>query len=361
MTERYLITGGAGFIGSNLADRYLSRGKRVVIFDDFSRAGTETNAAWLAARHGARLEVVRGDVRRDLAELNALCAEADVVFHQAAQVAVTTSVIDPRADFEINALGTFNVVEAVRQSARRPILVYSSTNKVYGEMTDVAVVERNGRYAYAALDAGVPESRPLDFHSPYGCSKGAGDQYVLDYARIYGLRTVVSRQSCIYGPRQFGIEDQGWVAWFAIRAMQDLPITIYGNGKQVRDVLFVEDLLDAYDAAIAHIERTGGQAYNIGGGPANTLSLLELIAMLERRFGRPVKYGFDAPRPGDQLVYVSDIRKASRDFGWAPRVSAQAGVDRLVDWLLENRAHIDRVTLGVAAPALQVSGANIGE
>jgi CDP-paratose 2-epimerase len=219
----------------------------------------------------------------------------------------------------------------------QPILVYSSTNKVYGKMEDVQIVERDGRYEYARLDTGIPETRPLDFHSPYGCSKGCADQYVIDYARIYGLKTLVFRQSCIYGPHQFGVEDQGWVAWFSIRAMQNLPVTIYGDGKQVRDVLHVEDLIRAYEAAIENIAVTRGRAYNIGGGPGNTLSLLELIAILEKQFGAELDYQFEQWRPGDQLVYVSDIGKAAAELAWAPSISPREGVGRLVKWLVQDQ------------------------
>jgi CDP-paratose 2-epimerase len=337
MNERYLITGGAGFIGINLADHYLSQGKHVSIFDNFSRAGTESNIEWLRAKHGDRVRVVRGDVRRLGEGFQELVEETDVLFHLAAQVAVTTSVTDPVEDFEINARGTFNVMEAVRKSLSRPIVLYSSTNKVYGKMDDLGVTERQGRYVYSDIDTGIPVSRPLEFYSPYGCSKGCGDQYVLDYARIYGLNTVVFRQSCIYGPHQFGIEDQGWVAWFAIRAMQGLPFTIYGDGKQVRDVLYVGDLIRAYDLAIEHIDTTRGRAYNIGGGPANTLSLLEFVALLEEQFGRRLEFDFADWRPGDQLVYISDLQQATRDFGWSPQVSSVEGVANLVDWLSSNK------------------------
>ena len=333
MRDSYLITGGAGFIGTNLADHYLSQHRRVTILDNFSRAGTMENARWLLERHGtARLKIVEGDVRRENA-LWPLVEDADVVLHLAAQVAVTTSVVNPREDFEVNALGTFNVMEAVRRSGSQPIVLYSSTNKVYGKMADLDVVERAGRYADAACPRGIGEERPLEFYSPYGCSKGTGDQYVLDYARMYGLKTIVFRQSCIYGPHQFGIEDQGWVAWFAIRALQNEPVVIYGDGKQVRDVLCVDDLIQAVDRAIAAIHVTTGQAYNIGGGPANTLSLLELIDRLERHFGRRPRHSFDDWRPGDQLVYVSDVEKAGRDFGWSPHIDVADGLAQLLVWL----------------------------
>jgi CDP-paratose 2-epimerase len=332
-----LITGGAGFIGSNTAANYLGRGARVTIFDNFKRRGTESNAAWLKERFGDRLTILTGDVRAPGEPFARAVEQADVLFHLAAQVAVTTSVTDPREDFDINALGTFNILEAVRNSERRPIVVYASTNKVYGKMGDAGVVAKEGRYEYEDLPHGAAESRMLDFYSPYGCSKGAGDQYVVDYARIYGLRTLTFRQSCIYGPRQFGVEDQGWVAWFAIRAMQNRPVTIYGDGKQVRDVLHVEDLIACYQAAIAKIDTTAGQAYNVGGGPSNTMSLLELIDILEQRFGRRLEYTFDDWRPGDQRVFIADIRRAEREFGWKPAIGPTEGVGKLVDWLTANQ------------------------
>jgi CDP-paratose 2-epimerase len=337
MKNSYLITGGAGFIGINLAHHYLSRGRNVTIFDNFSRAGTETNIKWLKSLFDGRLRVIRGDVRSPGKKFRDAVEESDVVFHLAAQVAVTTSVTDPVEDFDINARGTFNVLETIRNSSSRPVLLYSSTNKVYGKMDDLEVVERNSRYCYGDLEHGVPASRSLEFYSPYGCSKGCGDQYVMDYSRIYGLNTVVFRQSCIYGPHQFGIEDQGWVAWFAIRAMQGLPFTIYGDGKQVRDVLYVGDLIAAYDRAIEQIDVTRGKAYNIGGGPQNTLSLLELVSLLEENFGSRLKYKFDDWRPGDQLVFISDVRPAAVDFGWSPLVSPVEGVANLIDWLSWNR------------------------
>lgn len=344
MKERYLITGGAGFIGTNLADHYLTQGKQVSIFDNFSRSGTESNVDWLAKRHSDSLKVIRGDVRWPGEEFQELVEESDVLVHLAAQVAVTTSVTDPAEDFEINARGTFNVMEAVRTSSSKPIVLYSSTNKVYGKMDDLAVTERDGRYVYSNLETGIPVSRPLEFYSPYGCSKGCGDQYVLDYARVYDLNSVVLRQSCIYGPHQFGIEDQGWVAWFAIRAMLGLPFTIYGDGKQVRDVLYVDDLIQAYDLAIEHIDETRGRAYNIGGGPRNTLSLLEFVGLLEEQFGRRLEYDFEDWRPGDQLVYISDLRQATQDFGWMPKVSPIEGVANLIDWLGFNRSLFSKNT-----------------
>ncbi|MCC7196518.1 MAG: GDP-mannose 4,6-dehydratase [Gemmatimonadaceae bacterium] len=261
-----------------------------------------------------------------------------MIYHLAGQVAVTTSVADPREDFETNALGTFNALEAARQAGNDPIFLFSSTNKVYGGIDNVAIEETPGRYAYRDLPYGVSESQPLDFHSPYGCSKGAGDQYVRDYARIYGLRTVVFRQSCIYGYRQFGIEDQGWIAWFIIAAVMGRPITIYGDGKQVRDALFCEDLLDAYDAAIEHIEVAKGQIYNIGGGPENTIAVWsELGPILAELLGREMTVAYGDWRPGDQLVFVSDIGKAERELGWKPKTPVREGVQKLLEWVRENK------------------------
>jgi CDP-paratose 2-epimerase len=254
----------------------------------------------------------------------------------AAQVAVTTSVTNPREDFEINALGTFNVLEAIRLSKADPILIFASTNKVYGGMEDVKIVEEDGRYAYRDFREGIPEDRFLDFHSPYGCSKGAADQYVRDYARIYGLRTVTFRQSCIYGYRQFGIEDQGWVAWFTIQAVLDRPISIYGDGKQVRDMLFVDDLVQAYQMAIEAIETTNGKIYNLGGGPGNKMCLHDLIHSLEGLTNRKLRYTYDEWRPGDQPVFVCNVDKARREFGWKPSTSPEEGVRKLFDWVSKN-------------------------
>ena len=339
MSKHYLVTGGAGFIGSNYVSRLLARGEEVTVYDNLSRRGAAANLDWLHETYGeGAFRLVVGDVR-DAALLTATAAQADVVVHLASQVAVTTSVIHPREDFEANALGTFNALEAARLSGRNPVVLYASTNKVYGGMEDVQVVEEAQRYRYADLPYGVPETYPLDFHSPYGCSKGAGDQYVRDYHRIYGLPTVVLRQSCIYGPRQFGVEDQGWVAWFIIAAVTGRPVTIYGDGKQVRDILFVEDMLDAYDAALAHIHRgSAGQVYNIGGGPQNTLAVWqEFGPMLEGLLGAPVPVSRSDWRPGDQRIFVSDIRKAERELGWKPRVGVREGIARLSEWVKQNR------------------------
>jgi CDP-paratose 2-epimerase len=338
MTKRYLVTGGAGFIGCNYVHRLLGRGERVLVFDNLSRRGTEANVAWLREQHGEdAFRLIEADVRQPDALIGA-ARDADVVVHLAGQTAVTTSVADPRTDFEDNALGTFNVLEAARHAGTHPIVLYASTNKVYGGMEDVLVVESDTRYAYRDLLDGISESQPLDFHSPYGCSKGAGDQYARDYARIYGLPTVVLRQSCIYGTRQMGVEDQGWIAWLIIAAVTGKPITIYGDGKQLRDVLFVDDLLDVYDAAVAHIDVAAGQVYNVGGGPERTMSVwAEFKPLLERLMGRTVSVTYSDWRPGDQRVCVLDVRKARRELGWQPRIDVEDGIARLYEWVVTNR------------------------
>lgn len=336
-----LITGGAGFIGVNSADAFIRQGDKVTIFDNYSRKGTRENARWLKETH-PEAQVIEGDVR-NLAELEKAMKGQDVVLHLAGQVAVTTSVTDPREDFEINALGSFNVLEAARKMEKAPILLYSSTNKVYGGMEEMNVIERNGRWDYENLPGGVPETQPLDFHSPYGCSKGAADQYFHDYARIYGLRTVVFRQSCIYGTRQFGVEDQGWVAWFAIAALLKKPITVFGDGKQVRDVLFIGDLIRAYQMAVDNIEVTAGQIYNIGGGPKNTMSLLELLEHLKKTLGREIPVTFADWRPGDQKIFVCDIQKAEKEFGWKPEFSPEAGVEKLLVWIQDHADLLEKV------------------
>ncbi|MDX1600779.1 MAG: SDR family NAD(P)-dependent oxidoreductase [Anaerolineales bacterium] len=336
---RFLITGGAGFIGSNTTRALLDQGHEVVVFDNLSRAGSDANLAWLK-QGGGELVTVKGDVRERDALEAALQQHGpfDVVLHFAAQVAVTTSVLDPALDFEINAKGTFNVLEAVRHADPSPILLYASTNKVYGGLEGYEIEEAETRYEFAETERGVPEFAPLDFHSPYGCSKGAADQYVRDYHRIYGLRTIVFRNSCIYGPRQFGIEDQGWLAWFVIAAVQGKDITIFGDGKQVRDVLYIDDLVDAMVAAVENIETTQGQVYNMGGGPENSLSVwAEFGPMLEELEGSSIPVQFEDWRPGDQRVYISDISKAQRDFGWTPQTSPEQGVRQLYEWVRENQ------------------------
>ena len=339
MARNYLITGGAGFIGSNYVHRLVERGEKVTIYDNLSRAGAKVNLAWLEKTFGKNgFELVVGDVT-DASLLASTARNADVIIHLAGQVAVTTSVTDPRHDFESNALGTFNALEAARLSGHKPLFIYASTNKVYGGMDDVRIVEDATRWRYADLVLGCPETQPLDFHSPYGCSKGTGDQYVRDYARIYGLSTVVMRQSCIYGPRQFGVEDQGWLAWMIIAAVTGRPITIYGDGKQVRDVLHVDDLLNAYDAALAKMDVARGQVYNLGGGTQNVLAVWsEFSPLLEKLLGRKIPVARADWRPGDQRVFYADFSKAKRELGWEPNIGLEEGIEKLFNWVQDNKS-----------------------
>ena len=337
--DRYvLITGGCGFVGTNLAHRLASSGQRVLLYDNLSRAGVERNLDWLRDTHGELVQVREADTR-DAASVRDAVRRASQVFHFAAQVAVTTSLDDPIEDFEVNARGTLNVLEAIRNSGHRPPLFFTSTNKVYGGLDDVTLEEHDGRYVPAVASIaqhGISEERPLDFHSPYGCSKGAADQYIRDYARSYGMQTVVFRMSCIYGPHQFGTEDQGWVAHFLIRALNRESITIYGDGKQVRDVLFVDDLVDAFLLAAANIDVVSGQAFNLGGGAANTVSLVELLQMIQKLDGRAPRVDYGDWRTGDQRFYVSDTRRFGELTGWKPAVAPAEGVRLLREWLVES-------------------------
>ena len=333
-----LITGGAGFIGTNLADRILSSNRSVLIYDDLSRPGVETNLSWLRERHGDRLHVEIADIR-DRQHLRTAVRSAEQIFHFAAQVAVTTSLVDPVHDFEVNVGGTLGLLEEIRALESPPSLIFTSTNKVYGGLPDLPLQLNCTRYQPldAATRTGINEERPLDFHSPYGCSKGAADQYVLDYARTFGIPGVVFRMSCIYGPHQMGTEDQGWVAHFLIRAVENEPIVLYGDGMQVRDLLFVEDLVDAFLLAQANIHTLSGQAFNIGGGLGNTLSLKELIEIIGAIRGDKPRVRFEDWRPGDQRYYVSDTRKFKAATGWAPKVCTREGIEKLYRWLEETR------------------------
>ena len=330
-----LITGGAGFIGSNLADRLAADGHEVIVFDALSRPGVERNLAWLKARHPAKVTGVVGDVRDEQA-LAQVCREAQVVFHLAAQVAVTTSLADPMDDFATNIRGTLNVLEALRARGAKTPVVFASTNKVYGDLADIPLQVVEDAYQPADPDVrsrGVGEARPLDFHTPYGCSKGAADQYVLDYSRSFGLPTCVLRMSCIYGPRQMGTEDQGWVAHFLIRALAGEPISIYGDGRQVRDILYVADAVEAYINAWRRIASVSGRAFNLGGGRANAVSLRQLIAHIEHLLGRKAELEFSDWRAGDQRYYVSDASHARRELGLPEPLDWRTGVGRLADWL----------------------------
>jgi CDP-paratose 2-epimerase len=335
-----LITGGAGFIGCNLAHRLASEGRQVIILDNLSRAGVEQNLSWLQATHGDRIKAVVGDLRHK-ETVETVVARAEAVYHLAAQVAVTTSLVDPVHDFSVNAGGTLTLLEAVRARKNPPPVVFTSTNKVYGKLPGVSFTQLGERYAPRdALLAGrgVGEDRPLDFASPYGCSKGAADQYVLDYARTYGIPATVFRMSCIYGPHQFGTEDQGWVAHFLKRALSNEPITLYGDGHQVRDVLFVEDLVDALELAMERMPSLQGEAFNMGGGLENSVSLLELLERFPNLIGKKADIRFDEWRPGDQPWYVSDTTAFFTRTGWRPKVGMDEGLVRLARWLSDARA-----------------------
>jgi CDP-paratose 2-epimerase len=334
-----LIFGGAGFIGSNWAHWLLrNTDANIHIFDNLSRTGVQYNLESLRAEAGksARLQFTIGDVR-DAAAVEKAVRPATEIYHFAAQVAVTTSLLDPKLDFEINLGGTFNILEAARKAGNQPFLLFTSTNKVYGDLGMHPLATEKSRYRFKHI-RGVTEDQPLDFHSPYGCSKGAADQYVHDYARMFGIPAVVFRMSCIAGPRQFGNEDQGWVAHFLYSAMQQIPLVIYGDGCQVRDVLCVDDLVCAFDAARSHISVTRGQVYNVGGGIENTTSLLELMDEIERLTGGRVEYVLDESRPGDQLVYVTDYSKLRRDTGWKPKLNVRQTLTRIEGWWKEHHS-----------------------
>lgn len=334
-----VVTGGSGFIGSNLADALLSSGNDVVILDNFSRPGVKQNLEWLQAKHGSKVREVAADIR-DAASIDPVLAEASAVFHLAAQTAVTTSLLDPLDDFEVNGRGTLNVLEAVRKAGTNAPVIFSSTNKVYGGLADMRLVDRDGRHMPAddlMRARGVSEERKLDFCTPYGCSKGVADQYVLDYSNSYGIPTAVLRMSCIYGPRQFGTEDQGWVAHFLIRALQNQPVTLYGDGKQVRDVLHVRDAIAAYLAVLDNIDWLKGRAFNLGGGPRNAVSLNMVLAEIEQIVGHAVPVTHDDWREGDQLYFVADTGRLEADLGWKAKIGWRDGLRDLAEWLAAER------------------------
>ena len=342
-----LVTGGAGFIGSNLADRLAADGHTVLVYDALSRAGVADNLAWLEARHPDRIRRIVADVR-DEATLAEAARDAKAVFHLAAQVAVTTSMVEPREDFAINILGTLHLLDALRLRNDGTPLIFASTNKVYGDLADLDFALEDEAYVPTdpAIRAhGIGEHRPLDFHTPYGCSKGAADQYVLDYARSFGVPTAVLRMSCIYGRRQMGTEDQGWVAHFLIRALEGKPITLYGDGHQVRDILDVSNAVEAYLAAWARIDRVAGRAFNLGGGAANAISLRQLLAHMGMLIGREVELDIGDWRAGDQRYFVADTRAAETALGLGPKLPWREGVANLARWLAEHRG------LDLPAPA----------
>ena len=336
--RRIGITGGAGFIGTNAALHFLALGDQVTIFDNLSRPGSGENLLEIRRRYPSVIFQL-GDIR-DAAAVAILVGAQDVIIHLAAQVAVTTSVTNPMDDFSINAFGTMTLLDEIRKSKRTPIVIYSSTNKVYGSLSKIPVIETDTRYAFADREA-IDESAPLDFHSPYGCSKGTADQYAIDFYRIYNIPTVVFRQSCVYGPHQFGVEDQGWVAWFMIASMLNRPLTIYGNGKQVRDLLYIDDLIEAYDMAIGNIDATKGNVFNIGGGPKNTLSVwAEFQPLLASLVGHTVAANHGHFRQGDQPIFIAETGKFELATGWKARVDVQDGIRQVHEFL---RAHQDRL------------------
>ena len=346
-----LVLGGAGFVGTSLAARLLCEGTRVIVLDDLSRHGSERNVAWLSAAFGQALEVRVADVR-DGDAVRAAVRRASMVYHFAAQVAVTTSLVDPRADFEVNVGGTLQVLEALRELDEPPPLLFASTNKVYGTMPDLAVASNGMRYEPIDPEVrrhGISETRPIDFYTPYGCSKGAADQYVLDFARNYDIPAVVFRMSCIYGPRQNGSEDQGWLAHLLRNALRDEPLRHFGDGLQVRDLLFVNDLVDALLLVRDRARDVTGRAFNIGGGAGNSISLREFVQLVEELFAVETEAEFHPGRTGDQLYYVSDSRAFREAVGWRPRVGVREGIERLADWMLEGVAAQSAATAVAAA------------
>ena len=348
-----LIFGGAGFVGSNWASHLLgSTSARVHVFDNLSRPGVDRNLSWLREQASGpeRLKVTIGDIR-DAALVAEAVRRASEIYHFAAQVAVTASVSDPRRDFEVNALGTLNILEAARRSGRQPFILFTSTNKVYGSLQQRHLVVTGRRYC-ALEEEGVNEFEPLDFYSPYGCSKGTADQYVHDYSRIFALPTVVFRMSCIAGPRQFGNEDQGWVAHFVHSALGSKPVTIYGNGRQVRDVLSINDLMAAFERVRERVEKTAGQIYNVGGGISNSASLLEVIDEIEAITGKRIRFRLERPRPGDQLFYVTDFEKLTRHTGWKPKRNLRQTIQSIYEWAKQQATVPSQVAVRPMTPAL---------
>lgn len=340
---KIIIIGGAGFIGINTAQYFLSKkdeDHEVIIFDNCSRPGSRDNIEWLSAHY--KVKFVPGDIRNydNLESFFCEYKDVDVVIHLAAQVAVTTAVKNPRMDYETNSSGTFNILEVLRNNNLSPFLIYASTNKVYGALENVSYQETDTRYEFKDLPGGISEKLSLDLYSPYGCSKGAADQYVRDYERIYGIPTVVFRQSCIYGPHQYGLEDQGWVAWFIIATLLEKHITVFGTGKQVRDILYVSDLIKAYDQAIKNRDKCRGKIFNIGGGPDNSLSILEFFQVIEDLTGKKVHYSMDDWRPGDQKIFISNNSSLLNEIGWFPQTTYVKGVRQLTDWIKNNLSSI---------------------
>jgi CDP-paratose 2-epimerase len=343
--KKILITGSAGFIGSHLAKYFIQSGDQVVGVDNLSRKGTDVNLRILKDTHTKNFIFYREDIRnfKNIVEIFKKNGPFDLIIHEAAQVAVTTSIINPREDFEINALGTLNMLEATRIYSPDSFFEFSSTNKVYGQMHNLQTVESNNRYEYKDLINGIKEDCNLDFYSPYGCSKGAADQYVRDYNRIYGLRTVVLRQSCIYGTNQFGIEDQGWVAWFVIASLLNKQISIYGDGKQCRDLLWIDDLVNVCSALYDNSDKVVGKIFNIGGGVKNIMSILELVHILKESGIMKQEPKFLDWRLGDQKIFACDISSIFNEIKWKPAVSPKDGVAKLIDWASSNKDMLKQV------------------
>jgi CDP-paratose 2-epimerase len=332
---KVLITGGAGFIGSNAARYFSEKGHDVHIYDNFSRGGGRENVRWLKSFNINKFNIIEADICEADKLFNCIAEnQYDWILHLAGQVAVTTSVIDPKLDFQSNVIGTFNVLEAIRNHSPHSTLIFASTNKVYGELPDEMFTDIGGRYIYRTYPNGLSEEKSLDFHSPYGCSKGAADQYVIDYGRVYGLKTFVLRQSCIFGTRQFGIEDQGWVAWFAIAAVTGKPITIFGDGKQVRDILHVDDLINCYHKIFVKSSQLSSDYFNVGGGVHNQISLNELIKKLELILKSPITINFGPARVGDQKCFISDNSKLKNIVGWNPKINVDEGLNKLLEWVI---------------------------
>ena len=334
---KYLVTGGCGFLGSNIAAQILKNNDELIVFDSLYRIGSEQNLVWL--KEQGELIHIHGDIRNQNDVENAIREyRPDVVFHLAGQVAMTTSIANPRMDFEVNVLGSFNILEAVRLFSPETAVIYSSTNKVYGDLEQYTYTENNSRYVCNEYPEGFPESVPLEFHSPYGTSKGSADQYMLDYARIYGLKTAVFRHSSMYGGRQFATVDQGWIGWFCQKAIEieknilKERFTISGNGKQVRDILYADDTVELYLQAASKIDAIKGQAFNIGGGIANSSSILELFSFLEQELDINMQYQEIPVRESDQRVFVADNVKVNQLLGWAPKVSVEEGIRKMIRW-----------------------------
>lgn len=334
---KYIVTGGCGFLGSSISSKLVEKGNDVIVIDNLSRAGSKENYDWLKSKGSLNL------LNDDITNWNNISRiikdhQPDVIFHLAGQVAMTTSIQNPRLDFEINALGTLNILEAVRQYSEKTGIIYSSTNKVYGDLEEYTYEEKNTRYVCKEHPSGFNEGITLNFHSPYGCSKGAADQYILDYSRIFGLKTMVFRHSSMYGSRQYGTFDQGWISWFCQQAVKttkdpNTNFTISGNGKQVRDVLHADDMIDLYLTASKKIQENSGHAFNIGGGIDNSLSLLELFDMCERELNVKLNYVSIPPRASDQKFFVADINKAKSKLLWKPRVDKTIGIKKMLNWL----------------------------